>query len=136
MQRSLALTMCLVGSAAAGSNKTLALNATRTFDGICAVVGYDLPSECQCQEGQNNQFQISCQIDFLDVDEIQLFATFAPCNQPAQAAFEVREADAGIDYTKQYSGGEAMEFPVPGLTAGIPVIGSAQVSFFPQCVQV
>ena len=129
MQHSLILTHAalLVGSAAAAANNTLALNATRPLDGVCSVVGPDLPSECQCQQGQNAQFQISCQVDFLDVDEIGLYALFAPCNQPAAATFEVTEQDAGIDYKKQYEGGEAMEFPVPGLTVGIPVVGSAQV---------
>ena len=75
----------------------------------------------------SSQFEVSCQVDFLDVDTIGLAGAFAPCNQPAQANFEVTESDLGIDYKKSYEGGESMEFPVPGLTVGIPIVGTAQV---------
>ena len=53
--------------------------------------------------------------------------SFAPCAQEAEAEFEVTESDLGIDWTKSYEAGEAEEFPIPGLTVGIPILGTAQV---------
>ena len=56
-----------------------------------------------------------------------LTGSFAPCAQEAEAEFEVTESDLGIDWTKSYEAGEAEEFPIPGLTVGIPILGTAQV---------
>ena len=49
-----------------------ATNATSVLDDMCSVIAYDLPSECQCQAGGNGQFEVQCQVDFMDVDEIGL----------------------------------------------------------------
>merc|ERR1719345_556598 len=128
-------TLALLASAVAIANakgllKSLsknATNATSVLDDMCSVIAYDLPSECQCQAGGNGQFEVQCQVDFMDVDEIGLTGSFAPCAQEAEAEFEVTESDLGIDWTKSYEAGEAEEFPIPGLTVGIPILGTAQV---------
>ena len=96
-------------------------------NGLCSYIAGDLPQECQCQDGQQGQFQIDCTVDFLDVDTIGFAAAVAPCAQPAEAQFRITESDAGIDWQKTYSAGDTQEFAVPGLTVGIPLVGSAQV---------
>tara|TARA_B100000795_G_scaffold17640_1_gene11707 strand:+ start:707 stop:1414 length:708 start_codon:yes stop_codon:yes gene_type:complete len=111
----------------ASANRTNATK-TKTLDGICSVIADDLPSECQCTSGSGvGEFTVACTVDFLDIDEIGLTGNFQPCGSPAQANFEVTEADLGIDYTKSYEAGDAQEFPIPGLTVGIPIVGDAQV---------
>ena len=69
----------------------------------------------------------NAQVDFLDVDEIVFTANLSPCGDPASAQFEVAESDAGIDWSKTYSAGDSEEFPIPGLSVAIPVLGDADV---------
>ena len=80
-------------------------------DGVCEVIANDLPSECGCQEGGNGQFQVKCDVDFLDVDTIEFTANFQPCAAEAEVNFEIVEEDAGIDYQKSSSAGDAEEYP-------------------------
>jgi hypothetical protein len=123
MMKSTALTLLV---AIAQAKNTTNMTATPS-NGVCDVISGDLPSECQCTEGDSGQFAVACTVDFLDVDTIDFTANFQPCAAEAEVDFEIVEEDAGIDYTKSYTAGEAAEYPIPGLTVGIPVIGDANV---------
>jgi len=93
--------------------------------GQCAEIADYLPSDCQCYEGSYGQFQVQCNMDFY-YDQINLVASFNPCATRAEAEFEIKEYDLGVDYSTSYEAGQSMSYPIPGLTASILAV-TAQV---------
>ena len=51
-----------------------------------------------------------------------------PCGNPATIGLYVYETDIHLNYTVgQFGAGTHNEFPIPGLSVGLPVIGDAGV---------
>jgi len=99
-------------------------------DGLCAYLADIIPSFCTCAQDQTGtQAQISCQVNFVDVDTIGLIVTLLPCINPASVSIEVTEADLSIDYlVGNFSAGTNEDIPIPGLDVDIPIIGSVGVN--------
>ena len=73
--------------------------------------------------------KLSCQVDVLGIDTVGVEANAALCDQPAGVSLEITEADAGIDFPiAKLELGTDEEIPIPGLTFGIPVVGSADAN--------
>jgi hypothetical protein len=61
------------------------------------------------------------------LDTVGVVLTIEPCAMPMVFKFEMTEADAGVDYTYQFTSGETEEIPVPDLNVPIPGLGDAGV---------
>lgn len=104
-------------------------------EGICDVIGGDLPGFCTCQDTSSIGATVACQVNMLGIDTIGLKAEFAPCAMPAHVNLDITEKDLGIDY--QIAGltfGKDADIPVPGLSIDIPDVGEAGVNAAVQLV--
>merc|ERR1712000_660639 len=103
------------------------LPAIRGNEGMCDEISDDLPSFCQCANTQYG-FVVDCSVDFLDLDTIGLKADIKPCGNPASMSLDITEADLGIDYPiAMIQMGTTKNFPIPGLSVDIPIVGNAGV---------
>eukprot|EP00937_MAST-01D_sp_MAST-1D-sp2_P002821 g2821.t1 len=119
-------------------------------DGVCDIVGGDLPSFCECDATASSGGKLACTVDFAGLDKIGAAVDVEPCGtgsdnglfdddkskqdddapapgpSDASIALEITEADLGIDYKMgPYGAGKSASIPVPGLSidAGIGSIG-------------
>ena len=77
------------------------LNGSLTDDnapsggGICGILSQDLPSFCTCNSSSLYEATVQCMVNFLDIDEVGLQATFSPCSDPATLDLDIVEEDLG-----------------------------------------
>jgi len=97
-------------------------------NGFCAVIGDDLPSECTCTDDSANLGgTIDCTEDVV-VDTIGVRGTITPCGGEAEAKLTIYETDIGFSYSKGIEAGEEIaQFPIPGLSVDVPIVGSCGV---------
>jgi len=98
------------------------------YTSVCDYLNSYLPDFCECSDVDLGAVA-KCQVNVMDVDSVGVKAQFEPCAQPLTIGLEITEADAGIDYPiAGISAGDDKEIPVPGLSFGLPVIGSADAN--------
>ena len=91
---------------------------------FCGVLAAHLPSECSCSEQQYGA-SVGCAVDLFGQDTVGIYADLSLCSAPATA--DVLINDTKFHVSKELAGlhaGEAIDFPVPGLSVDIPEIGS------------
>jgi hypothetical protein len=97
-------------------------------NGLCSYIEDYLPSFCSCTDKDLGGVA-DCQVSVLDLDTIGVKADIEPCAQPFNMDLEITEADMGIDYQiASLTAGEDEDIPVPGLSIGIPFVGSAGIN--------
>lgn len=94
-------------------------------NGLCDYIADYLPSFCSCEDKDLGAIA-QCDVDVLGLDTIGVKADFEPCAQPLHIDLEITESDMGIDYPiTGITAGEDNEIPIPGLSWGIPIVGTA-----------
>ena len=94
---------------------------------ICGLVAPVLPSFCQCADSGSSS-NITCSINFLDIDTIGVQVLMNPCTPPASISMDIVEADMGIDYPiADLVAGIKKQIPVPGLNVIVPELGTLGV---------
>jgi hypothetical protein len=106
-------------------------NNNTTF---CQIVQPDLPPECSCQDNTAGplSFVVACVKVFDDVmlnDTIGIDLTLAPCDaQGSSLSLNLTEQAHGINFRiAGLRAGDETNFPIPGLSALVPGIGSVGV---------
>jgi hypothetical protein len=99
---------------------------TNAAGSVCEVISEYLPSFCGCKD-ETLGGVMTCEVNLLGVETIGVFAELLPCALPAKMSFDVTSASTGIRFGDSVVLGTTEVVPVPGLTVGIPIIGTAQV---------
>jgi len=107
------------------------VNSTKIAAGdasLCSDIQDDLPSFCNCDASASGTYgaQVTCSVDILDVETIDVVADLEPCKNPMYISLKVTEEDLGFSWSDSISAGDTEEIDI-GLDIGIPDIGDAGV---------
>ena len=89
--------------------------------GFCAEISKLLGDDCKVAE--TDCLRITCVIDLLHVETIDVdLDLHGICSANPSIKFTVAEKEFSIHYKKVVGEGSDVEFPIPGLTIGIPLL--------------
>ena len=89
--------------------------------GFCAEISKLLGDDCKVAE--TDCLRITCVIDLLHVETIDVdLDLHGICSANPSIKFTVAEKEFNIHYEKVVGEGSDVEFPIPGLTIGIPLL--------------